>query len=198
MNIPNIWENKKWQPNHQPDYICKWWLPGKRGFIYIEEIDDFHDAGTSPNVPFGGLRWKSVRKIKGIYGNMLAKSTVNGVLVGRSTLDGPTWRPGLADRVALNPYCCVPCLPLIKLSFHGCSHSDKQSTLVDDRHQNRHQNPGFRSLFPRHFPQDSRAQAPSICGFTALSSHDHCTALNHLRGKPWQQCAQCGWLAWNG
>ena len=21
--IPNLWENKKWQPNHQPDYICK-------------------------------------------------------------------------------------------------------------------------------------------------------------------------------
>jgi hypothetical protein len=55
-----------------------------------------------------------------------------------------------------------------------------------------HQNEGISVPFPHAFPtfltwNNLPLDPSSICGFTALSFHDHCTALNHL--------IRVGWLA---
>ena len=42
--IPNIWENKKWQPNHQPEIA-----------VVIAPIPHFQRMSCSPDLPVGGL-----------------------------------------------------------------------------------------------------------------------------------------------
>ena len=51
MIIPNIWENKKWQPNHQPDWQCFW--KTTLSMIISTMINDgmIWDDGISPLSP---------------------------------------------------------------------------------------------------------------------------------------------------
>ena len=52
MTIPNIWENKKWQPNHQPDICCT----GQSSSTTWQGVDQA-DRRETPGAPHAAVYW---------------------------------------------------------------------------------------------------------------------------------------------
>ena len=135
MILPNIWENKKWQPNHPPDNLTSkhWDLIISSSFLINKYAHSIHARMVGTN-----LRWWPLECLLSLdqFTSQMGVSIIGGtpkssILIGFSLLNHPFWGTPIYGnlQVATNHWSPVSCCLTI-----GCSTPASNSNAHPVRH----------------------------------------------------------------